>query len=366
MKPIKRLLVIRMGALGDLVHLSATLDAIKHLHPELELHLLTRPAYAQLTAMMPPVHRTWFWNPQAGWPALWHMGQTLREAGIDGVINLHPSFKTWLLTQCIRPSGGQAVYHKQKLKPKGQAQRLLVRRHAIADFYQPFQKRLGLPEFSTLSPELPIPRLHLQHDAASKPVATESTQQSQKVDRAIWIGLIPGVGGKRANRAWLLPNWVALSRKLLNENPHVHILLFGGKDEEALSSELIESLQAEIPSDLASTWATRIQNHCGRWDITGTAQWMQQCDLIAGGDTGPLHLAAGLGIPTLGLFGPTSPLRTGARGINALQTLLPPDTLDCWPCEQSDCRFSDERNMACMRELSVELVEAAIRQALGV
>jgi ADP-heptose:LPS heptosyltransferase len=364
MKPIKRLLVIRMGALGDLVHLSATMDAIKHLYPELELHLLTRSAYAQLATMMPAVQHTWFWNPQAGWPALWHMGNTLREAGIDGVINLHPSFKTWLLTQCIQPSSGQAMYHKQKLKPKGQAQRPLSRRHAIADFYQPFQKLLALPEFSALPSERPIPRLQIPHNMANEPVATEHTQRPQKADRAVWVGLIPGVGGKRANRAWLLPNWVSLSRALLTKNPQVHILLFGGKDEEALAAELINILQVEMPSDSVLNWTTRIQNHCGRWDITGTAQWMQQCNLIAGGDTGPLHLAAGLGISTLGLFGPTSPLRTGARGVNALPTLLPPDAVDCWPCEQADCRFSDERNMACMRELSVETVEAEIWQAL--
>lgn len=361
---MKRLLIIRLGALGDLVHLSGTLDAVKYLKPELELHLLTRPAYAQLAAMMPVVQHTWFWNPQAGWPSLWKTGKMLREAGIESVVNLHPSFKTWLLTQCIRPSAGQAVYHKQKLKQHGQAQRALSRRHAIEDFYQPFQKFLNLPEAADLPEGLLIPRLQ-QFNTASVFSSPYSSTMPTKEPGSIWIGLIPGVGGKRANRAWPLQAWNALSQNLLAKSSNVHIILLGGIDEKALATELLNSLQEASPASSTLAGISHIHNHCGYWDIAGTIELMRQCDIVVGGDTGPLHLAAGLGIPVIGVFGPTAPTRTGPRGSAFPQSILPPETLDCWPCEQASCLFFDERHLACMREISVETVEKAILQTLS-
>lgn len=336
---MKRLLVIRLGALGDLIHMSPSLEVAKAADPQLEIHVLTSPAYSDLAAMMPAVDKVWVWDKREGWKGLFRLAGQLRATGIDGVVNLHPSFKTWLLTQLLGPVK-QAVYHKQKLRPKGKAQRNMLRRHAVADFYEPFRRLLRLPVADQL-----IPRLRL-------PSAQELPAKSPD---EMYVGLIPGVGAKRSNRAWESQAYIELMRGLLDDSA-VRILLIGGPDETALAAQLTENLSAH---------AERLENHCGLHDIPGTARLLAQCDLVIGGDTGPMHLAAGVGAPLIGIYGPTSLLRTGPVAQRAFQWMTPPESLLCWPCELPECPYTGEQHLACMRQIPVDAVLEASRAVLA-
>jgi ADP-heptose:LPS heptosyltransferase len=327
---VKRLLVIRLGALGDLIHMSPSLEAVKAAYPQMEIHLLTSPAYPALVGMMPAVDRVWIWDKRQGWAGLFQLASQLRSAGIDGVVNLHPSFKTWLLTQLLG-SVKQAVYHKEKLRQKGQAQRAIPRRHAVADFYEPFRRLLGLPLEAALMPRLSLAQV--QEDPLKRP-------------DEIYIGLIPGVGAKRSNRAWEPDAYTELMQTLL-EHPNVRILLIGGPDEKALAARLADSLKAN---------QDRLENHCGVHDIPGTARLLTQCDLVIGGDTGPMHLAAAVGSPLVGIYGPTALNRTGPMAQTTHQWMTPPESLACWPCELAECPYTGESHLACMKQIPVQSI----------
>lgn len=335
---MKRLLVIRLGALGDLIHMSPSLAVAKSAYPNVEIHLLTSPAYQSLAEMMPSVDRVWAWDKRQGWGGLFRMASQLRQAGIDGVVNLHPSFKTWLLTRLIG-SQRHAVYHKEKLRQKGQAQRAMARRHAVTDFYEPFRRLMNLSAEQALIPALNVP-------------PSEPTKPPQ----TIWIGLIPGVGVKRSNRAWEPQSYMELMGRLLETIPQARLLLIGGPDETQLAQQLADN----IP-----TGRDRLENHCGLHDIPGTARLLGQCDLVIGGDTGPMHLAAAVGAPLVGIYGPTALPRTGPVNRQAAQWLTPPETLTCWPCELPECPYTGEQHLACMRQISVESVLNAARSVLA-
>jgi ADP-heptose:LPS heptosyltransferase len=343
---MKRLLVIRQGALGDLIHVLPSLTAIKAARPEVEIHFLSSPAYAPLLALFPAIERVWAWDKRQGWPGLFRLASELRQVGIDGVVNLHPSFKTWMLTQLIRPTG-KAVYRKEKLRVKGQAQRAIPRRHAVADFYEPFRRLLLLPPL-----ENTIPRLALPETAANE--CSSEAQVQKPAPKSVserWVGIIPGVGGKRGNRAWLPESYQQLIRAILAD-PQVKILLIGGPDEQALAEQLC---QAVPESD------GRLENHCGRHGLTGTMRLLAACDVVIGGDTGPMHLAAALGRPLIGIYGPTAATRTGPLGTGPSQILTPPESLACWPCEQPTCPLAGDNHLRCMQDIPVDRVSDACR-----
>lgn len=329
-----RVLVIRLGALGDLLHVSPSLNALRQRHPEAEIHFLTSPAYREMAGAFAAVDRVWVYDKRQGWGGLFRLAKELRQTGIDTLVNLHPSLKTWLLTRLVRPHRS-ATYRKQKLSEKGAAQRGVRRHHAVADFYRPFRRVFDLPE------------------SLGKPVfhPPDGSLPSTCPDSETWIALIPGVGGKRGNRAWPPEQVRELIDRLL-QTANRRVMLIGGPDE----SDLAERLQAGDP---------RVENHCGRHDIAGTARLLSQCRVAIGGDTGPLHLAAAVGVPVVALFGPTHLARTGPIGQGDIQALTPPEGLACWPCELSACPYEGEKHLACMKQIPVAAVLAACESLLA-
>ena len=84
---------------------------------------------------------------------------------------------------------------------------------------------------------------------------------------------------------------------------------------------------------------------------------LAQCAGFAGNDSGAMHLAAALGIPTIGIFGSTNPIRTGPRGPRAGFVY---HRIDCSPCLARTCRYG---HYDCLRGISVEEVAGALAAA---
>ena len=91
-------------------------------------------------------------------------------------------------------------------------------------------------------------------------------------------------------------------------------------------------------------------------DLAGLAAVLDQLDLLVTNDSGPMHLAAGLGVACVALFGPTDPTRT--RPVGPEHQVLYTDRW-CSPCFRKRCPLIHHR---CMRDLSVEqVVDSSIR-----
>ncbi len=356
---ITKLLIIRLGAMGDLLHVAPSLRVLKEAHPDIEIHLLTSPGYKALVEQFSEVNRVWTFEKGSHWietgKRLCQLSQELKSMGINGVISLQPNLRSWLLTRLVLEGQSSfkkrhACYRKEKLNTSPKAERNLQRRHAVTDFYQPFRHLFQLPSYdkTRLIPQLPL------SNALSK-----QTPPSQ-----LQIAIIPGVGNKRANRAWPLQHYITLMKALSNAYaPSFQVVLIGGPDEKPLTHELEHSLIQEIPrfsSDCS------IDNTCGQLDLLETAHRLSQCQLVIGGDTGPLHLASATGAPIVAIYGPTSAKRTGPLGKQPVTTITPPDNLDFWPCETPTCTQHSMDAYACIRPITPEKVLEACLKHLPV
>lgn len=358
----KQLLLIRLGALGDLMHLLPTIWAMHKQLPQTQLHLLTSPLYVDFLKQIPELPIT-LWSFQKGKTlpqTLQRIQQTstqLKDAGIDTIINLHPSLKTYAIAfQTLGLLGYQrrhAVYKKQKLAQTGIHERHIERRHAVDDFYAVAQQALDLTPI-TLPPSERIPYLPIPQakQVFNKPLA-KSEPQSNKPNQTYHVALIPGVGGKRPNRSWPLTQYGQLVQSIQKNHPDLHIQwhLIGGPEEEKLAQQLEQHIEA-----LAHQ--AHIINHCNKLSILETAQQLAQCNAVIGGDTGPLHVASAVGAPMLGLYAPTSVKRTGPVGKESqVVTLTPPANMSCWPCEQPTCNPKQTGNdtiTSCTAHITVD------------
>ena len=95
----------------------------------------------------------------------------------------------------------------------------------------------------------------------------------------------------------------------------------------------------------------------GASNVTELNALLSLCDGFAGNDSGAMHLAAAVGIPTVGIFGSTNPARTGPQGPRAIVIY---HQLDCSPCLKRTCRFG---HYECLRGIEPAEVVTALERA---
>jgi lauroyl/myristoyl acyltransferase/ADP-heptose:LPS heptosyltransferase len=148
------------------------------------------------------------------------------------------------------------------------------------------------------------------------------------------IGLICGSENTPAKR-WPVGHW----RALIAAFPAERFRLFGTPNDRAITDAV------------AAGFGDRVQNLAGRTTLTEFAASLRDCRLLVTNDTGGMHLANALGVPLLGLFGPTNPVRTGPVFESGAMILQPPG-----------CPSTGGGSLA---DLAPETVVAEVRQRLN-
>jgi ADP-heptose:LPS heptosyltransferase len=265
-----RILVIRLGALGDLALCIQAFHEIRQAHKDAEIALLTMPAFAGFARRMPWFDRV-IVDPRP--PAI-RVDQWLR------------------LVADVRAFGPKRVYDLQG-----------KRRQSV--LFALLGGPLG-PEWSGAAPycshprpKLPTPGTHFtDYVTAQLRLAGVKAQPPADVN---WLDapidvfqlperyavLVPGCAPHREYKRWPPRNFAALAQKL--ETRGIASVAVGtAQDAEAIAA--IRSIAPHV-TDLS-----------GRTDLFQLAGLMRRAEVVIANDTGPMHIAAALGAPTLGLM----------------------------------------------------------------
>ena len=153
------------------------------------------------------------------------------------------------------------------------------------------------------------------------------------------IAVAPG-GGKNVklvmpNKRWPLENYVGLIRKISYETMS-KIILLGSIDEK----ELISEIRKQCPECHDATSLTLGQ----------VATLFRKCSLFIGNDSGPLHIASAMGVPTLSFYSPTNPRDWAPPEENAT-TLY--KQVECSPCYNHG-KFPECDHLNCLKSITVE------------
>jgi len=195
---------------------------------------------------------------------------------------------------------------------------------------------LALPARAKLPPEWPAPELKVA------PAEVESWRREHGLSEAKpAVALAPGAVGP--SKRWPADAYAALVRRLLDTGLEVWVL--GGPQEKNLAKEIIGDTKAR---DLTGK------------DLRNAILALAAAAAAVSNDSGLLHVAAALGTPSIGIFGPTSPWHWAP--LNPLAATIETTTeLACRPCHKPVCRLVHHR---CMRDIHPEQVFAAVDQAL--
>jgi heptosyltransferase II len=149
------------------------------------------------------------------------------------------------------------------------------------------------------------------------------------------VGVNPGAFYGSAKR-WLSERYAALLDRLMRDLP-VETAIFGAPNELAIAQTIQSQMQS--PAVILT----------GKTDLAELIAMISLCDLFITNDSGPMHLAAALGIPTLAIFGPTDEIATGPLSPTAV---VMKKRVECSPCLLRECPI-DHR---CMTRMTVDEV----------
>jgi ADP-heptose:LPS heptosyltransferase len=311
---IERILLLRLERIGDLL---MTLDAIQDVAaaaPHAEIDLVVGRWNEALASAIPGVRRVWIvdapWlargQESARLTAMVRKARMWPRRRYDLAINFEPDIRTNMLLAASRASrlagfssgGGGALLDvalpfDTHAHTSTNAERLVA---AVLD----------------VPPRAARPGLNLT--AESRRIAGEILARHR--DRPL-AGV--HVSGGRPIKQWAPEKFVHVARRLHRE-VGASIVLTGTPDDDVL----IRLVRGALPRDAVIDLSRES-------DLVQTAAVIARLGVFVTGDTGPMHLAAAVGTPTVAIFGPSDPIRYGPPG--DLQTVVRLD-LPCSPCNR--------------------------------
>lgn len=178
-----------------------------------------------------------------------------------------------------------------------------------------------------------------------RPEISESIRNRWPIQSRKWVCVQPGA--RWWNKRWPIEHFEAVIRELSERRPEIGFAILGGAND------------ADLGARLSLIAPRQTVNLTGQTTLSEMIEWLRSSSVMLTNDTGPMHAAAAMRMPVVGLFGPTDPRRTGPYGQQAdsLRVSLP-----CSPCLKPRC--SQPRPMECLYALTPATVVARIESHL--
>lgn len=336
-----KILVRATNWVGDAAMSLPAIRAIRERFPGAEIVVLARPWVVDLYARESSISRVISYRPKPGlrdWRAKWRLAQELRAQNFDWAILLQNAFEAallvwlariprrtgydrdarrWLLTEPIPvPRAGEIPRHERF-------------------YYLELLRRAGVIE------RLPDEPIRLEGAEAAARRGVERFVESGIPLPA--IGLSPGAAYGTAKR-WL-PERFAESAYDMAKERGASIVIFGAPGERPLCESVAAQIRALGPS---------AYNVAGQTTLRAFIEMTAACSLFVTNDSGGMHIASALGVPTIAVFGATDHTATGPTGP---LTEIVREPVECSPCLLRECPI-DHRCMT--RVTSRRVTQAAL------
>jgi heptosyltransferase-2 len=340
MTPHPRILLRATNWVGDAVMSLPAVEQIRLAFPQAHLAVLARPWVAGLYRQ-PVVDEVILYTAATDWKDLlgrWRLAAALRARRFDMAILLPNAFDAALLAWMagIPVRIGYAVQRRGPLltAPVTVPAAGEIPRHQ-SYYYLELLRRASLLQ------ALPEPPLIRFHDLRGLRRAGERRLPG------VWIGVAPGSANGHAKR-WL-PDRFAAAAAAAATAAGAKVAVFGSPDDRVLCDRVADMVRGRGVDTI---------NFAGITGIGDVLELTAACAAFIANDSGSMHMADALGVPTVAVFGPTDPEATGPGGPLSAVVREP---VDCGPCLLHECPL-DHR---CMEAVQAGRVAAEVTRVLG-
>ncbi len=331
-----KLLVIKPSSLGDVVHALPFLRSIKDSFPESRVDWVISRDLTGLIEDNPLIDRI----------------HTIDKGSWKKMGNLYTSLTEILsLRKTLRNEHYDVVVDLQGLLRSG-----------IISHFASASKTIGFTdarEGSRLFYDVPIPIHGISHavdrclEAAriiGAEVRTVEFPLSINIDSSRKIKELIGNNDEYViiapSARWQSKRWPSAHFATLISKLTIQCIIIGSKDDVNLGNQIITGTTGNAV------------NFCGKTDLKELVALISSSRAVVSNDSGPMHIAAALEKPTIALFGPTDPEKTGPYGWQSNKKLkVIRADIPCSPCRTKDCS-----DLICMNDIKVETVLAELEE----
>lgn len=318
---MKEILVVRFSSLGDIVLLTGVLKYVKeNVSEDIAIDLLTYSHFAGVLQDYPYIRN--IYTIKKG-DSLVDLNETMSTMpNYDIVFDLHNNIRSRFVR--LISSCKSYVYNKHSL-----ARRLYVKyrllhsklhEHTVIKYFKPFMKafKLNMPDIELLRPYLPFPNIERNNslkNAVIHPFASKATKE------------------------W--PFFEELGSLL---------------SDDGLNVVYIGSGKMNVPSSA--------DDKTGKVSLSALIEFIAQADIFITTDSGPMHIATALNIPTIAVFGPTTK-ELGFYPPFKNTKVIEYARLKCRPCHIHGSSYCYKKHFKCMLDIGVEEVRYHVNSMLN-
>ena len=330
-KTPKKILIIKPSSLGDIIHTLPLLNILYRSFPESEIHWVVAKGFEDLLKGHPMISKVWIINKDS-WKKMTMIKQTFNEfvdiakklktECYDIVLDVQGLLRSGILAYATRSpirigfeeaKEGSSFFYTHKIKGG-------ISINAV-DRYLKLAASIGC---GIEDVSFPLPFLEDSEFVIGL-----------KRDIGNYAVIIPGAR-KKANQ------WDAEKYGRLASMLNIKSLIVGVRSDD------------EIGQKIESIAGSKALSIVGKTNLKELVSILKDARYIISNDTGPMHIAAALGVPVFAIFGPANPVRTGPYGKN---NVVIKSDLPCSPCYKRECK-----DPKCMNEISVEKVYKAVNE----
>ena len=324
-------MVVDLLYLGDLIFATPFIKNLRDKYPEARIDFVANANFEMMIANNPHLDNVYGYDK--GWNIMqsWKFAREISANDYDLGLNIHGNWRTALLMKVIGPDysvgfgdKGRGIFLDKELPRLDEAH--------MVEVYRQFLRDLGWLDLKKASLELQVEDSALHN--IEQLLASFNLDES---DRLIALN----TGGTWPTKRWPPEKFAALADQLI-QNKVGEVIFTGGPSDIERVDEIKEMMDQEVVS-LA-----------GETTLKELAALAKQIDVMVSGDSGPVHVTAAVGTPTITLFGPSNEKKYRPYGE---QHQILTNDIECRPCGEHECPLEHHN---CLEQITIKEVLRAI------
>jgi len=332
---IRKILILRIDGIGDVLNSTPAISALHKTYPKAKITVIVKPHGAEILYRNLDIDEIIVYDPNNQHKGLIdkiNFFKKLRSGGYDTAVVLNNSS----MSNFMAYVSGAKIRAGRRSEPKRFSHTLThwVSNKDPKGTKHEVDRNLDIVRLLNIDNNASDLVLNLSEDEKAD---ADDFLRLNKNDGSCLMGIHPG--GSSFDKLWSPENFAEIADRLIDEF-NARVILFTGPGEENLAQNILTKVKNPL------IFASGIK-------LRQFSALVERCSLFVCNDSGPMHIASALKVPTVAIFGPTDYVRWRPRNENAVVVRK---DMDCWPCSAHKCKRSYE----CTKILPVSQIWKAI------